>query len=434
MAFSVNPLTFVITIPQSDLTWISGTLYEMDTDVFRLALKDWEDDATGGITLYKTHLHNTEVTIVGVTYARAINILAPYSITFEDSQYTVLLKGSNNNIFDVANGILNQNQVQVIPNNSAGLVVVTEAATSITEQDKLDIADREWEETLGSHITENSAATAVKAATYRIGNVTLDTVNGTAGTGWAIGTHFKPSNNLTDALTIMLYGKVSDLTLMSDITVEAIHDISSKVVRTIGLMGIDVTLATGCASHKTTFKNINLSGVVTAGNQHLIYDSSIGNLENFQGIMNNVSFNQGSEITLNGWANIIQGTAGGDPTNEVEINIGTASLNISHWTGNLKLMGKTGTDRTVINCDSGNIIIDSTCTAGIIQLLGTGRLEADNSGAGCQVDTDGLQNIENTASAVWDEDMTTHTATDSAGEKVNKIDRDVGDTQALIFA
>lgn len=33
------------------------------------------------------------------------------------------LEGSNNNIWDVENGILNQNQVQVIPTNSAGLIV-----------------------------------------------------------------------------------------------------------------------------------------------------------------------------------------------------------------------------------------------------------------------------------------------------------------------
>jgi len=122
MAFSIDPLTYVITIPQVDLTFVSGTLYNHDTEAFRLELKSWED-SNEGIVQPKTHNHNTEVTIVGTTYARSIEILPPYSIEYEDGQYTVVLIGSNNNIFDVANGILVQNQVQVIPSNSAGLVI-----------------------------------------------------------------------------------------------------------------------------------------------------------------------------------------------------------------------------------------------------------------------------------------------------------------------
>lgn len=267
------------------------------------------------------------------------------------------------------------------------------------------IAKDVWDEPLPSHIIQDSAATALKSATYLIGSITLDTVRGVAGTGWPTGTHFKPSNNLTDALTIMGYGNVDDLILNSGITIGATHNISNKVIRTFGRMGIDVTLSIGCTANNTTFKNINLSGVIASGNELLIYDSSVGSLENFRGIMKIVSFTQGSEITLDGWANIIQGSAGGDPTNEVEINIGTASLNMSHWTGNLKLMGKTGVDRTVINCDSGNIIIDDTCTAGTIQILGTGTIESDNSGPNCTVDLDGFTNRETIADAVWDKEL-----------------------------
>jgi hypothetical protein len=94
----------------------------MDTDQFRKDLKAWEANLTGGSYLLKTHLHNTEVTVAGTTFARAVEIIAPYSVEFEDGQYTIILEGSNNNIFDVASGILVQNQVQVIPTNSAGLI------------------------------------------------------------------------------------------------------------------------------------------------------------------------------------------------------------------------------------------------------------------------------------------------------------------------
>ena len=121
---SIDWATFVISVPQSYLTLVSGTFYTMDTNQFRLDLKAIEA-STDGVTFLKTHTHNTEVTVAGTTFARAIEILAPYSVEFEDGQYTVQLLGSNNNIFDVQAGILAQNQVQVIPTNSAGLIVTT---------------------------------------------------------------------------------------------------------------------------------------------------------------------------------------------------------------------------------------------------------------------------------------------------------------------
>lgn len=160
MALSVNWETHVITIPKTDLTLVSGTLYDLDTDWFRRQLKAVEASIPG-MTHTKTHNHNTTVTIVGVTYARTVTILAPFSIEFEDGQYSVRLQGSNNNIFDIASGILVQNQVQVIPNNSAGLVEVN-TGSGITEQDKLDIADRVLDELIADHQISGSLGAEIK--------------------------------------------------------------------------------------------------------------------------------------------------------------------------------------------------------------------------------------------------------------------------------
>lgn len=143
MAISIDPLTYIIFIPRADLSLIGGTLYSMDTNAFRLELKAWEDDPEG-IVHPKTHNHNTEVTIVGTTYYRTIEIIPPYSITFEDGQYSVILQGSNNNIWDVQNGILNQNQVQVIPTNTAGGQIVS-VGSGVLPQDITDIANAVWE-------------------------------------------------------------------------------------------------------------------------------------------------------------------------------------------------------------------------------------------------------------------------------------------------
>ncbi len=124
MALSINPATKVISVPQADLTLVSGTIYTMDTEnYFRanlMALMDDEDY----IWLPDAFRHNTEVTVAGTTYARTIEIINGFTVEFTpNSQWTVVLEGSNNNIFDVIGGVLVQNQVQVIPTNSAGLIV-----------------------------------------------------------------------------------------------------------------------------------------------------------------------------------------------------------------------------------------------------------------------------------------------------------------------
>lgn len=129
MAISIDYSTLTISVPQADLTLVSGTLYEMDTEAdFRQAVNALQDDEEG-MPFATAIRHNTEVTVAGTTFARTIEVINGYSVTFTpDSQWSVRFIGSNNNIFDVENGILNQNQVQVIPSNSAGLIVDSSGA------------------------------------------------------------------------------------------------------------------------------------------------------------------------------------------------------------------------------------------------------------------------------------------------------------------
>jgi hypothetical protein len=176
MALSVDWPSGVITIPKADLTLVSGSLYELDTDAFRLELKALEAAATEGITFLKTHNHNTEYTVAGVTYARAIIILAPYSVEFEDGAYSVRLAGSNNNIFDVEAGILVQNSVQVIGQNSAGLIVVNSGSgLTATEQARL----RDIWRLIGG---DNSFNLDTSKDQITIDDITIDVTEPTPGT------------------------------------------------------------------------------------------------------------------------------------------------------------------------------------------------------------------------------------------------------------
>lgn len=148
MALSLTPAKAII-IPQADLTFVSGTLYALDSDAFRkdvmtlLASEDY-------IWMEEAYVHNTAVAVAGTTYARTLEFINGYTIQFEDtgSQYSVRIEGSNNNIFDVENGILVPTSlVTVIPTNSAGLIL---NQTGILPGDIAAIADAVWNYTLSA--------------------------------------------------------------------------------------------------------------------------------------------------------------------------------------------------------------------------------------------------------------------------------------------
>ena len=131
MTVSIDPATRIIFVEQGDLTHVSGTLYEHNTETFRQTVNDLMASEMGiGHTDWA--VRNEPVTVVGATLAQTIVAINSFSIEYDDTPgaYSVRLAGSNNNFFDVASGILVQNIVQVIGQNSAGLVVVPSVETA----------------------------------------------------------------------------------------------------------------------------------------------------------------------------------------------------------------------------------------------------------------------------------------------------------------
>ena len=189
MAISINWPTGVINIPRDDLTLIQSTpteIRELDINWFRLTLKDLEDNPDG-MPFPKTHQHNTEVEVGGLTLARVVEILPPYTITFEDGQYAVNLVGANSNIGDR----VNVNQVSIRPQNSAGLITT------------IAIENGEFNE-----------------------KVTIDPDSPNTGTIYPTGTQRKPVNNVADAVAIAHFRGFDELFFQRSISIGLGDDIT----------------------------------------------------------------------------------------------------------------------------------------------------------------------------------------------------------------
>jgi hypothetical protein len=174
VALTIDYATKVIDVPQADLTFVSGTLYTLDSNQFRKDVMAILDDQTH-IWMDDAFQHNTEVTVAGITYARTIEFINGYSVTFENtgSAYTVRIEGSNNNIFDVENGILNPTPlVTVISTNSAGLITVV-SGSGVTQQDKDDIENQIFDRVIETGFTFESVSKLLAA--LAAGNIVQQT-------------------------------------------------------------------------------------------------------------------------------------------------------------------------------------------------------------------------------------------------------------------
>jgi len=361
MAISVDPLTDVIYIPKADLLLIqpSPEVRELDLDWFRLALRDWEDEEYA-ITRPKTHNHSTETTLAGLTYARIIEILSPYTVEFEDGQYTVNCVGANHNLSDVKV----PNQVSLIVNNAAGLITNT----------------------------------AIEYSSF--GNkVILDPVNGSSGTLFPIGTIQRPSGNLTDALAIANYRGIHTIELYEDFTIDAAYDLDGFTIqgRTYDVV---LTIESIASVNNLTVKNVTLVDSVLDGGVD-VRDS----------IVNNVSYVNG-HISGCGLAGVI--TLGGDRKSAIAdcytvdqdnppiIDMGGSGndLAMPNYSGIITIRNLSGGDNEIgVGMEAGMIVLDSTLTAGTIIVSGVGLISDSSNGA--TVNSTGMLNNDSIAGAVW---------------------------------
>jgi len=146
VAYSVDWLTKIVTIPTSDLTLVSGTRYSLDMADCLAEVRRLEWAFVDGLWAPAILSHaNTRFDFAGVDYAPFDDFINGYTVVITGAATRVDLLGSNNNFVDV----LIATGVTVVPSNSAGLQIVS-VGSGISQQDKDDIENQ-----VHAHLMEN---------------------------------------------------------------------------------------------------------------------------------------------------------------------------------------------------------------------------------------------------------------------------------------
>lgn len=357
MAITIDWLTRVIYVPKSDLTLIQAApteIRELDLNWFRLQLKDLEDSEAGMVNPM-THNHNTAVTLGGLTYARIIEIINDFTVTFEDGAYAVNLVGANSNVGDR----VNVNQVSVRSANSAGLVQMRE----------------------------------IEYSSF-VGGVTIDAVNGAAGVAYPLGTPAHPVNNLADAKFISQLRGFNTLYVKGHFTINSGDVVSSYYIKgdgaTFNIANTLLTLASGCVTANTKFTDCWIEG---RQNGEVNYEFCvIGNVTNTHCTYNRCKLIGPNKLNNSAWTNNHK-TDSKDcfSVDWYVVDYFNSPMNqvYSNHSGKIKFINCTNPNSSVVvQLDAGTVWLDASCTAGHFEIKGIGNYINDSSIT--NIDTVGL--------------------------------------------
>ena len=368
MAISIDWPTAVINIPRADMIVVSSSPIE----IRQLNIEDfWRDvrvleESPEGRAFSRVLNHDQPKPIGGVDLGRVVEVLPPYTVTFEDGAYAVNLSGGNQNLGDR----LNFNQVQVRSSNSAGLV---DSATLL-------------------------------AAAYG-DKVCVDFINGQAGTAAPLGTRSTPSNNLDDALAIAENNSISTVQFLTPGTI-ANTNFAAGYNFTADSSLIQIAIDPSANVQNCTFENMSLTGTLDGNNT--FRQCNVDTINYVNGTLFQCALRGMITLGGNAQADILDcwsQVAGGGPGQFVAVDMAGSgnSLAVRNYAGGLNLENYAGGGAVSIDMNSGRILVEPTVTDGVITIRGVADV------------------IDNSTGTAIVEDLTVNVAVDDGFVKVDEL-------------
>ena len=271
--------------------------------------------------------------------------------------------------------------------------------------------------------TSSSSATLQELSSIQFSSfgsgVTIDTVNGVAGTTFPTGTGEQPVNNLADAKTIATTRGFIHLYVVGSLTIGASDNIDAYHIDGFGQEFSTLVLTSGCSTEGANFERLSISG---AQNGETHYERcEINALSNVHcefhhcKMVGPITSHPTAQDTI-----LMHNCFGGGTTGTYAIfdmNDGPMNVNFSGYSGLVTIRNMTDALSDMdIDCISAKVELESSCTAGNIHVRGVGVL-IDNS-AGSTVDRTGFTNPAFVTDSVWDETLSDHTTVGTYGEEL----------------
>lgn len=224
----------------------------------------------------------------------------------------------------------------------------------------------------------------IARAAYQ-GVVALDMVNGISGTALGTGTHNTPSNNVNDATLIASNYGIEVLALHGSVTLTAGDDVSGYVLRGENAITTILEIVPIANVTNTQFEDMFIVNATFDGYSYVKH-CAVRGVSNFAGFAEGSMFSGNIGIGAIGdtyFVDCKSGCIGLGTTDLPVFDLSGLAQNIAfrNWSGPLKFINSTDAANTIcIDVTSGaTVIIDSTCTAGLIIIRGTANIINNDS-------------------------------------------------------
>ena len=227
--------------------------------------------------------------------------------------------------------------------------------------------------------------------------VTVDPVNGVAGTEFPTGTERQPVNNLADALTIAASVGLRRIGVIGSITLTGGLDFTGLRFEGDSPNATSIVVDASAQVNNTEFAYVYLSGVFDG--LVSIERCVLGNVVMISGFVERTGLE--GTVTLDGAGDLHLVNCYSAGVSVVDFAGAGSSLIATGWQGPISLINKSGPEPVSIDMDSGEVSLSPTISAGTITVRGVGPQPLNNMTGTALLDTDGLTNPKNVTESVW---------------------------------
>ena len=255
------------------------------------------------------------------------------------------------------------------------------------------------------------------------GKVTLNTLIGTAGTAYPVGTPQEPVSNMPDAMVIAARLGIQRMDITGSTSIGL--DMSSwEMVGLTANAHIDVG---GQNVTGSLFRGLHVTGAFGAATAPVILENCVvdaAGVTNFEGEMINCWIR--GDIEIGGETHIVDSSSivAGAATPTLDMNGLATDVSVRAYSGGLEVINCTSAvSNASIDLLSGSLTLAASCTDGVVVVRGVGEM-TDNS-AGMTVFSTGMISQTTIGDAVHHRDLDADTVLIGGGDELagNKISK-----------
>ena len=212
------------------------------------------------------------------------------------------------------------------------------------------------------------------------GKVYFDSLLGMAGTGYPQGLFNYAIDNFGDVFTVAGTEGLSIVHMESEGVIEATHDATGFIIEGHNALKVQCEVSAGAVTVNTQFRDVYLRNAVLNGwTTHR--DAVLENITNFQGIAKHCMLNPGTiKVTGAQHSHFLECYSGrpGVSTPDIDMDGKNVDLGMRGYWGGIRFINNTAANNISVDLGSGQIILASSCTAGVFVARGYGKLVDDN--------------------------------------------------------